>query len=165
MLGHALAVLLAHMKFFQVEPKPTQTIEPFYAREIATAILQWKRCPRCERHLSTEPAHLEFLTANRNWHCESYRTICEAGHQVFVTLFPQQTAEMFSKSENEVTPFLPRTCGPHRTIRTPYVTPLFESRGGNERIFWRTCGIPDHNHDEYVRYYEKPGWTVRGGVI
>lgn len=165
MFGHALAVLLAHMNFFHIAHEPTQIIEPFYAREIAVAILKWKQCPRCERRLSTDPSHLEFLTANRYWHCESYRTICDDGHQVFVTLFPQQTAEMFSQSQTEVTPFLPRNCGPHREIKTPFVTPLFESRGDNERVFRRTCGISSHDHDEFVRYYEKPGWTIRSGVI
>lgn len=160
-----LETLLSHMNFTYVHQETPEPEEPFYAREIAVLILKWKKCPRCQELFSTDPSHLEFLTANRSWHSESYRTICGSGHRVFVTLFPLRTLDMFSQSQNEVIHFLPKKCGPNREIKTPYVFPIFERRGDNERIFKRTCGVSTHDHDEYVRYYEKPGWELRGAIF
>lgn len=161
MLGRVLETLLRSMNLGQVgvvEPVPTP--EPDYARKIAEFVLRWKRCPRCHKLWSIRTQDLEFLNTNRNLFSESYRTICQDGHRLFVTIFPTGTAQMFTYAQDEITAFLPQNCGPNRRIRTIRVSPAQGFRGGNELTFIRGCGVSGHDHDEYSRYYEKPGWET-----
>jgi len=138
-------------------PPPLEIQEPAGARGRTEFILAWKRCSLCGSVLMTTPGQLEFLTTNRQLHSESYLAVCADGHPYYVTIFLQGTAHMPVLAQDEVWNFLPRSCG-RREVTYGRVQMFLPEKWASELMIEGRCGVKDHQHDVYLRWYEKPGW-------
>lgn len=139
---------------------PALLMEPTGVRQRTESILAWKRCSICGSILITAPGQLEFLTTNRNLHSESYLVVCADRHPYYVTIFLQGTVSMPILAQDEVWPFLPKSCG-SRSVTYGRVEMFLPERWASELKIEGRCGVKGHQHDVYLRWYEKPGWTTR----
>lgn len=139
-------------------PLPAAVDEPEGAREIASRVLAWKRCPICNALFNSGAQQLEFLQANPKLRSESYLVLCADHHVSYVTIFPLGTAEMWSHAQDEVALYLPKRCS-RRTITYGHVAMFAPPRSANVQKVDGRCGMRTHDHSVFLCWYEKPGWV------